>query len=100
MIAGMRSLFGQVSIPPSDNPGPFAGAQSWLGDTLSGLMWFVVHVALPAAIVVAVGLGIWAAVSGNRQRMTQSRSAFGGIVGAVALGLIAVVVTTWLLGRA
>ncbi len=95
----MRSLFAQ-SLPPSDNPGPFAGVESWLGDTLSGLMWLVVHVALPGAIVVAVGLGVAAAVTGNRKRMSQSRSAFGGIVSSIALGLVALAAVTWLLSRA
>ncbi len=93
-------LFAQtVTIPPSNDPGPFAGL-SWVGDTLGGVAWFVVHVVLPGALVVALGLGAFAALTGNKQRMAQSRSAFGGILGAIALTLVAGVFATYLLNHA
>ncbi len=95
----MRSLFAQ-SLPPSDNPGPFAGVASLFGDVLGGLMWFLTHIAIEGAIVVAVVLGVVAAITGRKDRMEQSHRAFGGIVSSIALGLVALAAVTWLLSRA
>lgn len=92
-------LFGQVSLPPSDQPGDlWSRITAPLQTVLAGFWWFALHIVVPGALIVGVILLIAAGVTGNKQGMQRARGGLVAIPMALILAGIAVLVANWAVG--
>lgn len=88
-----------LDFPSGSDPGPWIDVDKVFAPITDGFWWFVTHRLIWVALAVAVAVGLFGAMSGNKNRLAQSRANFGGIVGTIVLLLIAVFAIRYLLGK-
>ncbi len=62
---------------------------------LAGAWWAVLHLVVPGVIIVAVAIGAWAAITGNKNHMGRARGALIGIPVMLILAGVAILVANW-----